>query len=221
MTDRGYSISPHGLSGAECDELVSALATGAAARTRAGTRHLMAHSLVTRLASDSRLLALAREWLGPGAVAHRATLFDKSADRNWLVPWHQDTALPLRARFDESGWGPWSEKGGILYAHAPTWALSRIVALRVHLDPSTEENGSLHVIPGSNAAGVLSDQDVSKYAATSPHVQCVVPRGGVLTMSPLLIHCSSKGRNGEPRRVLHIEYCGSLRLGPGIELAIA
>ena len=34
----------------------------------------------------------------------RATLFDKSPQANWLVVWHQDTALPLRRRLDISGW---------------------------------------------------------------------------------------------------------------------
>jgi hypothetical protein len=40
-------------------------------------------------------------------------------------------------------------------------------------------------------------------------------------MRPLLIHASSKARNNEPRRVLHIEYADSLDLAPGIRLAIA
>ena len=39
--------------------------------------------------------AVAR-FVGP-AQPFRATLFDKSASANWLVVWHQDTALPMRA----------------------------------------------------------------------------------------------------------------------------
>ena len=52
-------------------------------------------------------------------IAFRATLFDKSPVANWLVVWHQDTALPLRHHVAEPGWGPWSTKAGVLYAHAP------------------------------------------------------------------------------------------------------
>jgi hypothetical protein len=66
--------------------------------------------------------------------------------------------------------------------------------------------------------GVLSDADVAR---ERPCVDCVVPRGGVLVMSPLVIHASSKVRGGAPRRVLHIEYARSLDLAPGVQLALS
>lgn len=161
--------------------------------------------------------------LRPGTrrIRFRATLFEKSGKANWLVAWHQDTALPLTSHFDDPSWGPWSEKAGVLYAHAPTWALSRVVALRIHLDASTEDNGPLRVIPGSHGAGVLSDSQVIEFAKTHASTDCPVPRGGVLAMQPLIIHASSKARAENPRRVLHIEYADTLDLAPGIRLAIA
>lgn len=54
----------------------------------------------------------------------------------------------------------------MLYAHAPAWALSKVVALRLHFDDSNSENGPLRVIPGSHAHGVLTDGDVLHYAST-------------------------------------------------------
>jgi ectoine hydroxylase-related dioxygenase (phytanoyl-CoA dioxygenase family) len=109
------------------------------------------------------------------------------------LPWHQDTALPMEVSFDAPGWGPWSKKAGILYAHAPASALSRVVALRVHLDASTAANGPLRVIPGSHNAGVLTDGAVLDYAKTHRHVDYLAGPGGVVAMRPLLIHSSSKG----------------------------
>jgi ectoine hydroxylase-related dioxygenase (phytanoyl-CoA dioxygenase family) len=156
----------------------------------------MAYAVVSALARDRRLLAIAQKALGAQAVPFRATLFDKSWQANWLVAWHQDTALPLASSFDSPGLGS---------AHAPAWALSRILALRLHLDRSTNENGPLRVVPGSHAAGVLTDEEVREYVRTHDHVECPVSRGGVLTMRPLLIHASSKSQNRSPRRVLHIE----------------
>jgi ectoine hydroxylase-related dioxygenase (phytanoyl-CoA dioxygenase family) len=150
----------------------------------------------------------------------RATLFEKSGAKNWLIAWHQDTALPLRARFEAPGWGPWSEKHGVLYAHAPAWALQRLVALRVHLDASTPENGPLRVVPESDRAGLLSDSEVLDIAKSRSEVDCPVPRGGVLSMRPLLIHSSSKCSSDDPRRVLHIEYADCLELARGIDLAV-
>jgi hypothetical protein len=205
----------------ECGEFVSALQQPATQRSRAGARHLMSHPTVARLAGDERLLRIARGTLGIGAVPYRATLFEKSGESNWLVVWHQDTALPLCERFDAAGWGPWSVKAGIHYAHAPTWALNQILALRIHLDASCADNGPLRVIPGSHRLGVLSDDEVFRIAHEQSHIECHVERGGVLAMRPLVIHSSPKAESSAPRRVLHLEYAASLDLGIGIRLAVA
>jgi ectoine hydroxylase-related dioxygenase (phytanoyl-CoA dioxygenase family) len=181
----------------------------------------MSNPAVGALAKDPRLLSLARQAIGISAIPFRATLFEKSGEKNWLIAWHQDTALPLASKSDAAGWGPWSEKTGVVYAHAPASALLRVIALRVHLDESTPENGPLRVIPGSHLNGVLSDDSVAEIAATNQHVECPVPRGGVIAMRPLLIHASSKAISNAPRRVLHIEYVDSLEIEPGIRLAIA
>lgn len=122
----------------------------------------MSDPAVASFADDPRLLALARDWLGPAALPYRATLFDKSPTANWLVVWHQDTALPLTARVDVPGWGPWSTKAGVLYAHAPASALEGVVALRIHLDDSSRDNGPLRVLPGTHTRGVLSDAAIQE-----------------------------------------------------------
>ena len=219
--DAGFWFVNRILSGQECDLLLRALSQLNGLRSRAGARHLMRHPEVAEVASDSRLLSIAREALGPAAAPYRATLFEKSGESNWLVVWHQDTALPLVERFESTEWGPWSMKAGIHYAHAPTWALERILALRLHLDDSTAENGPLRVIPGSHKLAVLPDERVFEIARQQPHVECLVPRGGVLAMRPLLIHSSQKAESPEPRRVLHLEYAAGLNLAPGIGLAVA
>lgn len=218
--ESGYTIRHGVLSKEECDALLAALSHKSVQRSRAGVRGLMANPAVSALANDYRLTAIAGETLVHVATPFRATLFEKSARTNWLIPWHQDTALPLASRFDASGWGPWSEKAGALHAHAPAWALSRVIALRVHLDASAAGNGPLRVIPGSHTAGVLTDEAIPDYVSRRDPVLCLAPRGGVLAMSPLLIHSSSKAQSAAPRRVLHIEYADSLNLGCGIRLAV-
>jgi len=220
MIDSGYAIEPGCLSNPKCDELIDRLSSDQVARSRAGARHLMSHPGVAALAASDGLVGLASEWLRQRAVPFRATLFEKSRATNWLIPWHQDTALPLCNRFNAAGWGPWSKKTGVIYAHAPASALSRVIALRVHLDASTIGNGPLRVIPGSHQGGVLTDQSVMEYVSSHNAVECLAPRGGVIAMRPLLIHSSSKARSTEPRRVLHIEYADSLDLGEGVRLAV-
>ena len=177
--------------------------------------------VVAELSRDARLMGLARAVLGAEAVPYRATLFDKSADANWLVIWHQDTALPLLRQEDRAGWGPWSTKSGVIYAHAPTAALGRVLALRVHLDDSTALNGPLRVLPGTHRRGVLSDADVAILARQNDPVDCIVSRGGVLGMRPLTVHASSKSRSDTSRRVVHIEYAEAMTIERGFELAMA
>jgi hypothetical protein len=217
MNDPGYEILENVVAPADCDRLAAEIAS----RSRAGSRHLMSHPAVRELASSRPLLDLARERVGPTAVPYRATLFNKSGVRNWLVVWHQDTTLPLASRTDSTEWGPWSVKDGVTYAHAPTWALANIVALRIHLDESTTENGPLRVIPGSHREGVLTDDAVFRISREREAVDCIVGRGGVLRMRPLLIHASSKAIRPESRRVLHLEFAASLDIGAGLRLVVA
>ena len=221
VEERGFAIVPGVVRSNEICALLRDFSQVSLNRSRAGLRHAMKIPGVTRFAIDSRLLGITREILGAEAVPFRATLFDKSGKANWLVAWHQDTALPIREKRETSGWGPWSVKDGVTYAHAPTEALMQVVALRVHLDDSESSNGPLRVLPGTHRAGVLSDEEVHSLACRVAPVDCLVPRGGVLAIRPLLIHASSKSQSEKARRVLHIEYATSMKIAEGIELAVA
>jgi ectoine hydroxylase-related dioxygenase (phytanoyl-CoA dioxygenase family) len=218
--DEGYAIYSHVFRRLEIEQVLEALSADGIERTRAGARRILAIPAVRQLANDARLLTIATDFVGPTAVPFRATLFDKSATANWLVVWHQDTALPLRERFDDPEWGPWSVKGGVVHAHAPAWALEQVIALRVNLDDSTATNGPLRVLPGSHRHGVFSDAQVAKLASATTPVDCTASSGGVVAMRPLTVHASSKSTDNRPRRVLHIEYASTVRLASHVELSV-
>jgi hypothetical protein len=64
--------------------------------------------------------------------------------------------------------------------------------------------------------GVLTDEDIARLSAELQPVECLIAKGGILAMRPLLIHAtgvqtSGKSQAAVPRRVLHIEYAA-----PGI-----
>lgn len=217
--DNGFGIYHPVLEPEECSSLLASLA--GTPRGRAGSRHLLWHPAVAALARDVRLADLARAFLGRTPFPYRATLFEKTQRSNWLVVWHQDTALPFKSRFEAQGWGPWSVKEGVLYAHAPAAALSRIVALRIHLDASEHSNGPLRIVPGSHRLGVLTGEAIATTVQASQVLECTVAAGGVLAMRPLLLHSSGKVTTSTPRRVIHIEYADSPNLGAGLELAVA
>ena len=181
---------------------------------------MMSIPAVRSIATDDRMIGIARKWVGESAIPFRATLFDKSPHSNWLIAWHQDTALPLESRIESPEWGPWSVKAGVVYAHAPADALERVVALRLSLDDSGSDNGPLRVLPDTHAQGVLTDEVVAEIASRVEAVDCYVEAGGVVVMRPLMVHASSKAMSNRPRRVLHIEYAASLDVAPGLRLAV-
>jgi ectoine hydroxylase-related dioxygenase (phytanoyl-CoA dioxygenase family) len=221
VEENGFAILPGLFSQEHLGRLLQEINELAPRRSRAGLRHALGLLPVAALAREPQMMKVAQGILGPKAFPFRATLFDKSRAANWLVAWHQDTALPLQDRIETPGWGPWSVKEGIHYAHAPTSVLSQISALRVSFDDSTAENGPLRVLPGTHTLGVLTDDRVSEVASQRVPVDCIVPKGGLVIMKPLLIHASSKSHSGTARRVLHIEYAASDSIAKPLQLAIA
>ncbi len=200
IQEHGFGIIPNVLTQQDVDDLLEDVSRADLPRSRAGVRHAMK---------------------GSTATPFRATIFDKSSTANWLVVWHQDTALPLCERRETPGWGPWSVKDGVVYAHAPANALSQVLALRLHLDDSTAENGPLRVLPETHTLGLLSDEELHDLSTRVAAIDCLVPVGGVLAMRPLIVHASSKSQSKAPRRVLHIEYAAARKITDRLELAIA
>jgi hypothetical protein len=188
---------------------------------RGGVRSLGLRSeAVRRLAAEGLPAALAKEILGKGARPVKITAFDKTPRANWKVPWHQDLTIAVQEKREAEGFGPWSLKEGIHHVQPPAGILSRMLAVRVHLDETPEENGALRVVPGSHRLGRISLSDVPAWRRRLGEAVCPVAEGGAMMMRPLLLHASSSSRAGEHRRVIHIEYAGfDLPLGlrwPGL-----
>lgn len=220
LEEQGFEIISGHLTPSDVDDVTLALDQAPLHRSRAGMRNVLQIDAVRKLALGESILKFARAALGEQALPFRATLFDKSPDSNWLVVWHQDTALPLRERRDVAGWGPWSVKEGVTCARAPAEALDQVLAIRIHLDDSTIENGPLRVFPGTHKSGVLSDDAIRDLSQEVTETVCQVPLGGLLLMKPLLVHASSKALQSKRRRVLHIEYCSQATFPGGLELPV-
>jgi Phytanoyl-CoA dioxygenase (PhyH) len=220
MDGQGFSIVERLIAPDAIARTAAAMEQSGLSRTKAGARHVLQVPAVRDLASDARLIAIASRWLNAEAFPFRATLFDKSLSSNWLVAWHQDTALPIVKRTDDPAWGPWTMKAGVLHAVAPARALDAIIALRVHLDDCTSANGPLRVLPSTHCRGVLDRSTIEQLAATVAPVVCTTNAGGIVAMRPLIVHASSRVRVDRPRRVLHIEYASGVRLDHDVELAV-
>ncbi len=220
IEDPGFRIVENVFSDGESDFILNIIEKNLH-RRGAGMRNLMSCPEIAKLAADDRLVHITENITGQPMVPFKATLFKKTGKANWLVAFHQDTALPLEGKTEETGWGPFSLKEGVIFAHAPTSALQKILAIRIHLDASLEENGPLRVIANSHHKRILDDQEFARIVKDGEEVKCLVGRGGVIAMSPLIFHASSKSIGNQPRRVLHIEYAASMDMGKGIKLALA
>lgn len=198
----GFALIPGVLGAAEQQDLLSLLGPVAGA----GRRGLLAMPAVAALARSPRLLDLVRPHLLSEPFPVRAIYFDKSAEANWLVSWHQDLTLALRARAEVPGFGPWSTKEGIPHVQPPVELLQKMLTIRLHLDDANEANGALRVLPGSHGLGRLSADRIRELREEGSEHLCAVSAGDALLMRPLLLHASSRSASPRHRRVLHIEY---------------
>jgi hypothetical protein len=199
---QGFTVVPNVLSSSEQQRLIDAIGPV----TGAGRRGLLSLPVIAQLASSSRFLDLVRPYLPSGPRPVRAIYFDKSPGTNWMVAWHQDLTLALRARVDVPGFGPWSMKNDIPHVQAPTGLLEQMLTLRLHLDDCDDTNGALRVIPGSHRMGRIPATRNRELREQLPDFVCRLSAGDVLLMRPLLLHASSRSKSTRHRRVLHIEY---------------
>lgn len=202
VEQHGFAVVPRVIEADEQRRLLAALGPA----SRAGRRGLLALPAVAELARSPRFLALVRPHLPCEPFPVRALYFDKSSDTNWLVPWHQDLSLALRARAEVPGFGPWSTKDGIPHVQPPVELLQQMLTVRLHLDDADESNGALRVLPGSHRLGRLSAESIQQLRGEQSEYLCAVSAGDALLMRPLLLHASSRSTSTRHRRVLHIEY---------------
>ncbi|MCP3168169.1 phytanoyl-CoA dioxygenase family protein [Myxococcus qinghaiensis] len=184
---------------------------------RGGQRNVLDVPAVISAASEGAgVRSLAQMVLGEDCFVARALLFDKTPDANWKVRWHQDLTIALRERRETPGFGPWTHKEGVTHALAPDTLLTRMLALRIHLDDCGEENGPVRVLPGTHLQGRLSEADIEDRKSRIPAMTCLARRGDVLAFHPLLLHASSPAVKPGHRRVLHLEFAAAALPG-GLE----
>ena len=202
IAEQGFAVVPQVLTKAECEELVDQLGPASGA----GRRGILELAPIAKLSRSDRLLNLVRPYLSAQPRPVRGIYFDKTADTNWLVAWHQDLTIAVRDKHEVPGFGPWSNKDGVPHVQPPVALLEQMLTVRLHLDDCDESNGALHVIPDSHRSGRLSASDIQQIRTQQLATVCSVLAGDALLMRPLLLHSSGRSRTAGHRRVVHIEY---------------
>ena len=214
LTERGFVIH-RGMLGPEEVETLRTEADRLALTTgKTCVRNVLSLSEVfRRLALDPRIADVLR----PGLAPVRSILFDKTADANWPVAWHQDLSIAVAKAVEIPCYESWSTKEGVAHVQPPLSVLGAMVTARIHLDDTPEANGALRVIPGSHRCGRLSREAINQLVQTGGEFVCECRPGDLLVMSPLLLHASRRAKNPSRRRIIHYEFGSEDALDPSLE----
>ena len=204
FVSEGFTTVPEVLDPCQCDGVAREIE--GAAHDHPGSRNLLELPACREVVRHLRANAGVVRFLSAAPVAVQCTLFEKSPSQNWNVALHQDIAIPVAERISDSGCTGWSRKENVHYVQPPVPVLELLVAVRVHIDDSGPESGSLRVVPGSHRAGRLSLEAANGARREHGERECLVPRGAALLMRPLLLHASSKAVGNSRRRVLHFLF---------------
>jgi ectoine hydroxylase-related dioxygenase (phytanoyl-CoA dioxygenase family) len=134
----------------------------------------------------------------------KSIYFDKPGTSNWFVAYHQDLTISVDQRSDIKGFGPWTVKQNQFAVQPPLPTLENIYTIRIHLDETNQDNGALKVIPQSHAKQIYRPETINR--ETETEITCIVNKGGIMIMKPLLLHSSGRTVNNSRRRVIHIEF---------------
>jgi ectoine hydroxylase-related dioxygenase (phytanoyl-CoA dioxygenase family) len=220
MLPRDLTLCEHGaqlFSGAlrsQLNDLVDVL-DGLPSR-QAGVRISGLPALRPYLAPEGPIGAVARQCLARDGMAVRAILFDKTAETNWSLAWHQDRTICVRERVKVAGFGPWSIKAGLHHVAPPFDLLSRMVTLRVHLDDVPATNAPLLIAPGSHRLGKVPVEETETVAARCGSMACLAAAGDVWAYATPILHASEAASIPARRRVLQVDYSAD-KLPGGLE----
>lgn len=104
------------------------------------------------------------------------------------------------------GYGSWTVKQGLVHVAPPFELLSKMLTIRVHLDPVDDANAPLLIAIGSHRLGLINEDEVSAAVERSTLVSCLADAGDVWVYSTPILHASDRAAPGRRRRVLQIDY---------------
>ena len=159
---------------------------------------------------------LASKVLGKSAHPVRALLFNKTAEANWIVPWHQDRTIAVRGRHEVDGFGPWSVKGGVHHVEPPFDILVEMLTVRIHLDDCGADNAPLLMVPGSHRLGRVPAKDAAGHAQRLGNEACLAEAGDVWLYATPILHASERTKASTQRHVVQVDYA-TISLPGGLE----
>lgn len=183
---------------------------------RAGIRISGSEELHPFLAASGSIGSIAAGVLGPASRPVRAILFNKTAETNWSLAWHQDRTICVAHRVAVDGFGPWTIKGGMQHVAPPFDLLTHMVTLRVHIDDVPATNAPLLIAPCSHRAGLIPVDKVEDVVRQHGISACIAEAGDVWLYATPILHASDAATKPMNRRVLQVDFAAE-ELPDGLE----
>jgi len=200
----GAQLFKNALSMTQLGDLESALA--AQPRDHAGVRLSGIPELRPFLSPAGPVGQIPASALGTECLPVRAILFDKSADQNWSLGWHQDRTIAVKQRIEANGFGPWSVKRGMVHVEPPFNLLASMVTVRVHLDAVPVTNAPLLVAPGSHKRGRIPTAEIPDVVHQCGVIPCLAEARDIWLYATPILHASDAAAEALHRRVLQVDY---------------
>jgi ectoine hydroxylase-related dioxygenase (phytanoyl-CoA dioxygenase family) len=212
LKKNGYTIIPDVFSNSECEEILTQIeqtdtnnSTFRKSADLFAIRQFLKEVPATQSTIfNNNLNTIIQTLLGSDFFVTKSIYFDKPAQSNWFVSYHQDLTISTDKKLELQGYGPWTIKQNQFAVQPPLAILENNFTIRIHLDNTDENNGALKVIPGSHQKGIYRPETIDWNKETEDI--CNVSKGGIMIMRPLLLHSSGRTINSNKRRVVHIEF---------------
>lgn len=220
IQQEGFSIVRHFFTEKYIDEIIEQLDRHNALQydKQVVSDSNLIHSIpfINSLVHSRQLISLVAQVLGENSFPINAFVLDKTQDSNWALDWHQDLKIAVKNKVDTLGYSKWTLESGIFHAIAPKEVLEKKLSVRIHLDPCFISNGAIIVAPKSHKNGIIQSKTEIEKIISNETVHCEIEKGGVMFLTPLLLHKSPYSMTDKKRRILQIDYVG-IKLSNGLE----
>jgi ectoine hydroxylase-related dioxygenase (phytanoyl-CoA dioxygenase family) len=220
IVEEGYFIAPHFYSDKFVDEIIEQLNRHSAlqySKQNPSDFNLLTNiPFIKDLAHSQPLFSSVKQVIGENAFPANCFVLDKTLDNNWGLDWHQDLKIAVKNKIETVGYSNWTVECGIFHTIPPKEILEKRLSVRIHLDDCLIENGTILIAPKSHKFGILNDRaEIEKIIIGETHY-CEIEKGGVMFITPLLLHKSPYSLTNKKRRILQIDYVAT-SLANGLE----
>jgi len=207
LTD-GYQIIPQSLDRKAVIDLRQAVADAIKPDSDYGVREVHRQiSLVEQLANSKSIAKIISEQTNYTQFRLiKAIYFNKNAERNWSVPWHQDKTIAVKQRVMLPGFKNWTVKKGVPHVQPPLDVLAKITTMRIAIDDANASNGGLKILPRTHKLGVLNRAEIEQIIRRRAPLSLNLKAGDIVLLHPLILHASNKSIDLSSRRTVHLEY---------------